>query len=305
MMEHDREEFPRSSSGAGPGRPGRGDPLARARGRDARRRAAGVELDVLPRATAISTRHDGAASLVGSRRRGPGAVDRRRVAAMGHARRSPTRRRPRPRRSAFRRASRALLVSPTSPACLAQDQLEPLLEEHLGSFGPRDSSAVSSSSHVEQRARRRRPDVRTTAGRRDAPRSRRYRDRRRRGAKHASGAASAIPASRREQLGERLAVVFRAPALGARRRAPLRDLLSLDPARPSVLPARRQAGPLDVRNGVESAHRDGSPTRPPTQITRWIRDAAGDPDLEPQIERVVPVAFGMDSPSAFAQTACS
>ena len=29
----------------------------------------------------------------------------------------------------------ALLVSPTSPACLAQDELEPLLEEHLGSFG--------------------------------------------------------------------------------------------------------------------------------------------------------------------------
>ena len=27
----------------------------------------------------------------------------------------------------------ALLVSPTSPACLAQDELEPLLEEHLGS----------------------------------------------------------------------------------------------------------------------------------------------------------------------------
>ena len=28
----------------------------------------------------------------------------------------------------------AALVSPTSPACLAQDELEPLLEKHLGSF---------------------------------------------------------------------------------------------------------------------------------------------------------------------------
>src|SRR6476620_6469020 len=29
----------------------------------------------------------------------------------------------------------AALVSPTSPACLPQDELEPMLEEHLGSFG--------------------------------------------------------------------------------------------------------------------------------------------------------------------------
>jgi hypothetical protein len=37
----------------------------------------------------------------------------------------------------------------------------------------------------------------------------------------------------------------------------------------------------------------------PTQVTSWIREAAGDPGLEPQIERVAPVSFEVDVAERF------
>jgi putative polyketide hydroxylase len=43
--------------------------------------------------------------------------------------------------------AQAALVSPTWPACMAQDELEPLLEEHLGSFASNRLERGSSSSN--------------------------------------------------------------------------------------------------------------------------------------------------------------
>ncbi len=103
----------------------------------------------------------------------------------------------------------ALLVSPTSPACLAQDELEPLLEEHLGSV-----ESVKLERGVELVALERASDggyVLTLVG----PDTRR-----RVRARYVIG-ADGVRSSVREALGiqsegdenvaERLAVVFRGP----------------------------------------------------------------------------------------------
>ena len=103
----------------------------------------------------------------------------------------------------------ALLVSPTAPACLAQDELEPLLEEHLRSVG-----SVELERGVELVALERASDgchVLTLAG----PDTRR-----RVRARYVIGAdgvrsnvreAIGIQSEGDENVAERLAVVFRGP----------------------------------------------------------------------------------------------
>ena len=173
----------------------------------------------------------------------------------GRARRSPTRITARRWRWAYRRASRRCSSARRSPACLAQDELEPLLEEHLGSL-----ESVELERGVELVALERASDgghVLTLAG---PGRRRRVR------ARYVIG-ADGVRSSVREALG--IAVRGRrerrgtprgrvpGPGLGARPRAPLRHLL---PRRWPQLPSRRQAGPLGVRAWTGTAQ-PTTPTR--------------------------------------------
>ena len=199
--------------------------------------------------------HDGAAPPLGPRGAGVGAVDRRRVAGMGvrDARRRGSR--PVRWRWVYRRASRRVLVSPTAPACLAQDRA-------------RAASGGAPRLVRERRARARRRARRTGAGKRRRPRAharrprhapprpRQVRDRRRRRAQHRAGGARDPIRGRRERCGAPRGRVP-GPGLGARRRAPLRHLL---PRRGPQLPSRRQAGPLGVRRWNGTAQ-PKSPTR--------------------------------------------
>ena len=140
----------------------------------------------------------------------------------------------------------ALLVSPTSPACLAQDELEPLLEEHLGSVG-----SVRLERGVELVALERASDgghVLTLAGPDDAPpRPRQVRDRRRRRAQHACG--------RRSGSGPRATRTLRnasrscSAARSGSSSASTATASTSSTERPQ-LPSRRQAGPLGVRDAL-------------------------------------------------------
>ncbi len=182
----------------------------------------------------------------------------------------------------------ALLVSPTSPACLAQDELEPLLEEHLAAV-----ESVEVERGVELVALERASDgghVLTVVG----PAMRR-----RVRARYVIG-ADGVRSSVRETCGiqseldenvaERLAVVFRGPLWELVREHRF-GIYFLDGGR-SFLPAGK---PDRWVFGMEwnsrtAAHADALTTE---QITHWIRCASGEPDLQIAIERAMPVAFGI------------
>ena len=163
----------------------------------------------------------------------------------------------------------ALLVSPTSPACLAQDELEPLLEEHLGSV-----------ESVRARARRRTRRAGTRERRRPRAHARRPRQRRRRvRARYvigADGVRSSVREAlrdpvrgRRERCGTPRGRVP-GPGLGARPRAPLRHLLPRRAAAASFPPGKPDRWVFGMDWDAHSRAADALTTE---QITRWIRDA--------------------------------
>ena len=104
-----------------------------------------------------------------------------------------------------------------------------------------------------------------------------------------------------EGLAQRLVVLFRAPVweLVSEHRYGIYFLT--DGPEGAVVPARRQAGPLGVRHGPGRWARPASRRSPTTQVKRWIRDAAGDPDLPIEIERSMPVAFGVGLAERFRE----
>ena len=93
------------------------------------------ELSSLPRATAVSLRSMELMRVLGRGGRGPRRRRRRRVARLAVARRWPRSPRARCGPSACPTREQAAVLSPTAPACVPQDHLEPVLLEHLRSLG--------------------------------------------------------------------------------------------------------------------------------------------------------------------------
>jgi 2-polyprenyl-6-methoxyphenol hydroxylase-like FAD-dependent oxidoreductase len=178
----------------------------------------------------------------------------------------------------------ARLVSPTSPACIGQDELEPLLEAHLGSFG-----SVQLERGAELLALERQRDGSHLLTLADAAGRRRVRARYVIGAdgvRSVVRAALGIRSEGDEELAERLVVLFRGPVwelLGEHRYG----IYFLDGGR-SFLPA---GSPDRWIFGIEWDGTDVA--RAGTgRLRHWIREAAGDPALAVEIERTMPVAFG-------------
>jgi putative polyketide hydroxylase len=184
----------------------------------------------------------------------------------------------------------AALVSPTSPACLAQDELEPILQEHVGSFASirfeRGVELVSlergrEDGHVlalrGPGGRRRHVYARYVVGA-DGMRSRVRED-------------LGIATESSEGLAERLAIVFRGPVweLVRGHRYGIYFVIG-EPEGRSFLPAGKPdrwvfGMPLD-----RPAEVDGLTAE---QMKGWIREAAGDLGLPIEVERSLPVAFGV------------
>ena len=189
----------------------------------------------------------------------------------------------------------ALLVSPTSPACLTQDELEPLLEEHLRSI-----ESVALERGVELVALERASDgghVLTLVG----PETRR-----RVRARYVIGAdgvrsrvreALGIQSEGDENVAERLAVVFRGPVWELVREHRY-GIYFVDGGR-SFLPAGKPDRWVFVMGRDGLAEDAGALTT--EQITHWVRDASGEPDLQIAIERVLPVAFGIGLAERFRE----
>jgi putative polyketide hydroxylase len=185
----------------------------------------------------------------------------------------------------------AALVSPSSPACLAQDELEPLLEEHLGSFG-----SIRLERGVELIGLEHGPDgghVLTLAG----PSGRRGEVRTRYvigadGVRSTVRQELGIPTEGSDKIAERLAVMFRAPIwdLVREHRYGIYFITS-QPEERSFLPAGE---PDRWVFGMpwDAAARDVEALTP-AQVKQWIREAAGDTSLPIEIDRWMPVAFGV------------
>ena len=187
--------------------------------------------------------------------------------------------------------AQAALISPTAPACLAQDELEPLLEEHLGSLPSLRLERGAELIQLEQE--RDGMHLLTLAG--PGPRHRRVRARYLVGADGIRSRVReglAIGAVGSENLGERLVVVFRAPLwelAGDHRH--LIYFLTGEPENRSLIPAGK---PDRWALGMpwDSAERHVEDV-PPAQLEEWIRDAAGAADLPIEIERSMRVVFGV------------
>jgi putative polyketide hydroxylase len=185
----------------------------------------------------------------------------------------------------------AAMVSPTSPACLAQNELEPLLEEHLGSFAStrleRGVELVGLEPASEGGC------VLTIAG--PAERRRRIR------ARYVIGADGmrskvrdelGIATEGSENLAERLAVLFRAPIWDLVREHRYGIYFVTDePEGRSFLPA---GNPDRWQFATSCSSAAGDVEALTTeQVKGWIRDAAGDARLPMEIERLMPVVFGV------------
>lgn len=193
----------------------------------------------------------------------------------------------------------AALVSPTLPVCLAQDELEPLMEERLGALA---------SAHLERGVEfvaleRGGEDgyIVTLAG----PGGRR-REVRARSVIGADGWRSGV----RDQLGiategserleERLVTLFRAPVWDLVREHRYGIyFVTGEPEGRSFLPAGRPdrwvfGMPWDSGAGDVEA-------LTPERLKRWIGEAAGDPGLPVEIERSMPVAFGVGLAERFRE----
>jgi putative polyketide hydroxylase len=198
----------------------------------------------------------------------------------------------------FPTREQSALISPTAPAGVPQDHLEPVLERHLRSLpaarierGTELTALDNGDDGVTVTAR----DLATGRERRILSRYLLAAD----GVRSTVRAALGIPASRRERLGERVVVLFRAPLwelVGERRYAIY--FIGEPPSAfvPAGLPDRWQFGAESMDSAVD---RVADLTE--ADVTRSIRAAAGDPALEPRIESIGRFRFEVDVAARFRE----
>jgi putative polyketide hydroxylase len=197
----------------------------------------------------------------------------------------------------FPTREQSALISPTGPAGVAQDHLEPVLESHLRSLPQARVERGTEVLDVQNRYDGVTLRVRDTASGVERLIRTRYliaAD----GVRSTVRSALGIPASRSQELEERLAVLFRAP---------LWELLG-DYRYAIYFVTAAERSPVFVPSGrpdrwVFATEWDADPEQIPAldhaDVSRWIRDAAGDQTLEPQIESVAAVPFGIDLAERF------
>jgi putative polyketide hydroxylase len=191
----------------------------------------------------------------------------------------------------------AALISPSSPACLPQDELEPLMEEHLAWLPStrlergvelvalertRDGGHMLTLAGPGSRCRQ--VHARFVIGA-DGMRSR---------VRHELGIATVGS----DRIASRLAILFRAPLWDlVRERRYLIYFLIGGPDGRSLIPSGKPdrwvfAMPWDL-DDIEGLTR--------AQVRDWIREAAGDPGLRIEIERSMPVVFGIGLAERFRE----
>jgi putative polyketide hydroxylase len=197
----------------------------------------------------------------------------------------------------FPSREQSALISPTAPAAIPQDHLEPVLERHV-----RSAPTARVERGVEVTKIRHVPDgVVVTVRDADGTRERDIRARYLTGADGVRSTVRtelAIPAARREELGGSLAVAFRAPLwdlVGEHRYV----IYWLTGERPPVfIPV---GGDRWVYATLWDPARGAVEDLTPAEVTAWIREAAGDEALDVVIDRIALVPFGVDLAERFRE----
>jgi putative polyketide hydroxylase len=197
----------------------------------------------------------------------------------------------------FPTREQSALMSPTGPAGVAQDHLEPVLESHLRSLA---SARIERGTEVVS-GENRRDEVTLTVRDMEGGSERRIHTRyliAADGVRSTVRSALGIPASRSEHLGERLGVRFSAQ---------LWDLLGEHRYAIYFITAAERS-PVFVPSGlpdrwVFATEWDSEPAQiaalENSDVIGWIREAAGDHTLEARIESVASVPFGVDVAERF------
>jgi 2-polyprenyl-6-methoxyphenol hydroxylase-like FAD-dependent oxidoreductase len=197
----------------------------------------------------------------------------------------------------FPTREQAALISPTGPAGVAQNHLEPVLEGHLRSLAHARVQRGTKLLHVDNRHDGVILRVRDLASGAERVVSARYliaAD----GVRSTVRSALGITASRSQELEARLSVLFRAPLwglVGDYRYAIY--FITAAKRSPVFVPAGRPD------RWVFATEWDSDPEQimalDRSEVTRWIREAAGDRTLAPEIESVAAVPFGIDVAERF------
>jgi putative polyketide hydroxylase len=197
----------------------------------------------------------------------------------------------------FPTREQSALISPTGPAGVAQDHLEPVLERHLRSLPPARVERGTEVLDVRNRHDGVTLRVRDTASGAERVIRAPYliaADGVRSTVRHALG----IPPSRSAELETRLSVLFRAP---------LWELLDGDRYVIYFITGAARS-PVFVPAGlpdrwVFATEWDSEPAQiaalDHSEVVGWIREAAGDDNLEAQIESISSVPFGVDVAERF------
>ena len=191
----------------------------------------------------------------------------------------------------FPSREQSALISPSSPACVPQSHLEPVLEEHLRSL-----AAARVERGIEVVAVEAGPDgVSLTACEAGGGRERRFRCRflvAADGIHSTVRGAAGIPLSHREDLGERLAIAFRAPLWDA-----------LGPVRHAIYVVTGAGRPsFFVPTGLPDRWVFGAEWDPaterladvtPARAAELIASGTGDARVRPRIEWIGTVPYGV------------
>ena len=197
----------------------------------------------------------------------------------------------------FPTREQSALISPTGPAGVAQNHLEPVLEGHLRSLAHSRVERGTELLHLENGHDGVILRVRDLASGAERVVSARYliaAD----GVRSTVRSALGITASRSQELEARLSVLFRAP---------LWELVG-DYRYAIYFVTGAERSPVFVPSGlpdrwVFATEWDSDPEQIKalghSDVTRWIREAAGHHAIEPEIESVAAVPFGIDLAERF------
>jgi putative polyketide hydroxylase len=197
----------------------------------------------------------------------------------------------------FPTREQSALISPTGPAGIPQDHLEPVLESHLRSF--RHARVERGMEVLDVQSRH--DGVTVTGTDSDGRPGRRINARyliAADGVRSTVRSVLGIRAARSAQLGQRLGVLFRAPLweLLGDHRYTIYFITGAERA-PAFVPAGRPD------RWVFATEWDSDPEQiaglDDSVVSAWIRDAAGDRTLEPKLESVASVPFGVDVAERF------